>query len=371
MRQSSKLNVLFIAPLPPPFGGQAIMSEIVFKILKPLYTVNINAEGNIFINAFIIIKIAFYMIFKNPDVIYFTCSRSKMGAIRDMVLLFLAKLLNIKTINHLHGNEIKDILHPRWLERIVVNAYQAIDTTIFVSQKQADEFPIRVPNMKKVVLPNCYDKVFDEINWIKKIKKITNCEINILFISFLMESKGIFIALEVFERLATNYPNLRFNVAGDFRTDYLSTSSEVKSRFFKKWENLNYQFNGRFIYHGTVVGELKRDLFLKNDILLFPTFFKTESFGLVIIEAMRSGNVIVASDFNNISELVTEERGRLFKPKDINGAFLAIEHFIKDLDYTREIQKKNIIFSQTIYSQEKYEKDFSLIFDNLMGRWQK
>lgn len=371
MKQSVKPKILFIAPLPPPFGGQAIMSEIVFRVLNPSFIVNVNVEGSILINVFIIFKIAFYLIFKVPDVIYFTCSRSKMGAIRDMVLLFLARFLKIKTINHLHGNEIRDILQPRWLERIVVNAYQGIDTTIFVSQKQADEFPIRVPYMKNVVLPNCYDKVFDEITWTQKKLKIKLGEVNILFISFLMESKGIFIALEVFERLGIEYPHLRFNVAGDFRTDYLSSSLDVKTKFFKKWDDLITKFPGRFIYHGVVVGEQKRDLFLKNDILLFPTFFKTESFGLVLIEGMRSGNIVVASDFNNISELVTEERGRLFPPKDINSAFLAIEHFINDINKMREVQKNNIIFSQTIYSQEKYENDISFIFENVLGKWQK
>ena len=86
---------------------------------------------------------------------------------------------------------------------------------------------------------------------------------------------------------------------------------------------------------------------------------------------MRSGNIVVASDFNNISELVTEERGRLFPPKDINGAFLAIEHFISDINKMREVQKNNIIFSQTIYSQEKYENDISFIFENVLGKCQK
>lgn len=367
MEELYKPKILFVAPLPPPFGGQAIMSEIVLRVLSPSYIVNINVEGSKLLNVFIIFKIAFYLIFKRPDIIYFTCSRSKMGAIRDIMLLFLSRILNIKIINHLHGNEIQDILHPEWLKKLVTTAYQGINTMIFVSHKQAYEFPISIPLMKKVVLPNCYDKVFDEITWTQKKLKINISEVNILFISFLMESKGIFIALEVFERLAIEYPHLRFNVAGDFRTDYLSSSSDVKERFFKKWNMLITLFPGRFIYHGVVTGELKKELFLKNDILFFPTFFKTESFGLVLIEAMRSGNVVVASDFNNISELVNEERGGLFPPKDANLAFLAIEYFINDINKMREVQKSNIVYSQAIFSQEKYEKEISFIFENILS----
>ena len=362
-----KPKVLFIAPLPPPFGGQAIMSEIVFKVLNPQYVININVDGSILQNIIIIFKIPYYLIFKRPDLVYFTCTRSRMGAIKDLMMLFLARLLNIKTINHLHGNEINEILHPICFKRIVTIAYQGINTTIFVSQKQADDFPIPIPLMKKFVLPNCFDKVFDDISWTHKKSIVNTREVNILFISFLMESKGIFIALEVFERLANDYSHLKFNVAGDFRTDYLSSSSDVKERFFKKWNMLITLFPGRFIYHGVVTGKLKKELFLKNDILFFPTFFKTESFGLVLIEAMRSGNVVIASDFNNISELVNEERGGLFPPKDANLAFLAIEYYINDINKMREVQKSNIVYSQAIFSQEKYEKEISFIFENILS----
>jgi glycosyltransferase involved in cell wall biosynthesis len=291
-----------------------------------------------------------------------------MGAVRDMVLLFLARFLNTKIINHLHGNEIKDILHPKWFKKIVITAYQGINTTIFVSQKQADDFPITVPLMKKVVLPNCFDKVFDNITWSDKILKSNTRVVNILFISFLMESKGIFTALEVFERLALDYSHLRFNVAGEFRTDYLMSSSDVKEKFFIKWDILNTRFPGRFIYHGVVIGELKRDLFLKNDILFFPSFFKTESFGLVIIEAMRSGNVVVASDFNNISELVNEKRGKLFVPKDIDSAVFAIEYYLNNYNDMREVHRGNMFYSERNYSQFKFETGISFIFENIIRK---
>ncbi len=182
-----------------------------------------------------------------------------------------------------------------------------------------------------------------------------------------MESKGIFIALEVFERLATDYSHLKFNVAGDFRTDYLSSSSDVRVKFFKKWNMLVTRFPGRFFFHGVVTGELKRELFLKNDILFFPTFFKTESFGLVIIESMRSGNVVVASDFNNISELVNEERGKLFFPKDINGAVSALEFYINNLNEMREVQRNNMHYSETNYSQNQFEKNISYLLENILS----
>jgi glycosyltransferase involved in cell wall biosynthesis len=368
MEEFFRPKILFIAPFPPPFGGQAIMSEIVRKAINPLYVININVDGRILSNIIIIIKIIYYTIFRKPELIYFTCSRSKIGAIRDIILLYLARFLKIKTINHLHGNEIHDILHPQFFKRIVTSAYQGIDTTIFVSRRQAEDFPILVPSMDKVVLPNCYDKLFDDISWKQKKSLIHSSEVNILFISFLMESKGIFIALEVFERLAVENSHLMFNVAGDFRTDYLSSASEVRVKFFNIWNNLTLRFPGRFIYHGVVTGQLKRDLFLKNDILFFPTFFKTESFGLVIIEAMRSGNVVIASDFNNISELVNEERGKLFIPKDSENAVLAIKYFIDNMNKMREVQRSNMMYSETNYSQSKFDKRVSVIFEKYLQK---
>lgn len=353
-------KILFICPLPPPYGGQSIMSDITKNIIKPDYVININSKNKILSNSVVFFKIFFYLVFKKISLVYFTCSRSKLGALRDIFLLFLAQIKKVQVINHLHGNEIEDILHPYWFKLLILRAYKAINTTIFVSQKQSDSFPIQIPLMKKVVIPNCFDESFDTISWIDKC--IKNQNVSILFISFLMESKGIFIALDVFERIAYKYDNVKFNIAGAFRSDYLRSAEEVQHIFERKWSKLIKNFPDRFNFHGVVTGDKKKDLFLNNDILLFPTFFKTESFGLVIVEAMRAGNVVVATDFNNISDIISEDNGRLVLPGDVESAFIAIDYFLNNYDEMKNKQEFNMKISADKYSQSKYESNIIKIF---------
>lgn len=351
--------------LPPPIGGQAIMSYITQLIIKPNFIININVEGKILQNFIILIKIIFYLFFFKIHIVYFTCSRSKIGSIRDIILIYLCRIKKIKIINHLHGNDIQDILTPSFYNNIVIKSYKHIDATIFVSKKQVELLPDIFPKMKKVVIPNCYSSEFDFITWEikKKYHQINN--INILFISFLMETKGILIALAAFEKIAQKYPNITFNIAGDFRTDYLKSESQIKSDFYQSWNKLNKKFPNRFFYHGVVNGTKKIELYLKNDILVFPSFFKTESFGLVLVEAMRAGNAIVATDFNFISDIISDQEGVLIKPKDIKSTYNGISKLLENKAQLELIQKRNIQTAINKYSQKSYENNISSFFKSI------
>lgn len=359
-----KAKILFLCPIPPPLGGQAIMSLITAEIIEPDYIINTNINRSFFKNLRVLFLIIHYLFTKNIKIVYFTCSRSKIGAIRDILLLFLSGLKGIRVINHLHGSEINDILTPHLFKLILEKAYSFIDTTIFVTQSQCDSFPIALPNMKKFVIPNCYNIEFDKISWRDKNVCSENNVVNILFISLLMESKGIIHALKVFEMVARQVPNVNFNIVGDFRGDYLKSEMEIKRDFFKIWSNLVIEFKGRFFFHGPLSGISKVYIYLKSDILFFPTFFKSESFGIVIIEAMRTGNVVIASNLDFISDLVDSERGKLINPFDICDGVEAIKYYIANPMEMRRIQENNLLWSSEKFSKDIYANLIKDLFKN-------
>ncbi|TOB81745.1 hypothetical protein CGJ96_24975, partial [Vibrio parahaemolyticus] len=50
----------------------------------------------------------------------------------------------------------------------------------------------------------------------------------------------------------------------------------------------------RVVIHGPLYGE-KKDLLLgETDVFIFPSFYKTEAFPLVVLEAMATHNSIIA-----------------------------------------------------------------------------
>lgn len=354
-----KKNVLFFCPIPPPFGGQAIISDIVINLIKPKFFINTNVKHKYFDTFKNMLKTVWFLIFHNIDLVYFTCTRSKKGAIKDVFLLFLCKIKGVKVINHLHGNEISELFTGGFLSNIIHWSYQQIDTTIFVTERQKTLMPSSLNKMKRIVIPNCYDLVLDDIEI--EVKEVNN-EVNILFISFLMKSKGIFIALDAFNRIAIDYDNVKFHIAGEPLSDYLMTASEVNILFEQRFKMLNELFPNRFFFHGVVNGDAKKKLFLNSDILLFPTFFKTESFGLVNVEAMRTGNVVITTDHNFLSDIVTNKEGLLIKPNCEESAYNAIKFFLNDIELMTEIQQHNIQHAKLEYSPEQFCKKINDLF---------
>ncbi|MEO8253827.1 MAG: glycosyltransferase family 4 protein [Flavobacterium sp.] len=354
-----KKNILFFCPIPPPIGGQALISNIAYKLIKPKFLINTNVKSKYFGTLTILLKTFCILLFRKVDLVYFTCTRSKKGALKDILLLFLCKLRGVKVINHLHGNEIMDLFTGGILSKIILWAYKQIDLTIFVTERQKELMPSILSKMKKVVIPNCYDSVLEGVDFSLKIKKD---EVQILYISFLMKSKGIFVALEAFEKIAENYENVTFHIAGEPLSDYLMSASDVKTLFDDKIHALKRDYPHRIVYHGVVKGDDKKELFLESDILLFPTFFKTESFGLVNVEAMRTGNAIITTDHNFLADIVTMKEGLLVKPNDVESVYNAVEYFLENPDLLSEIQQHNIEHAKLEFSPEQFNVRMKQLF---------
>ena len=359
-----KKNILFFCPIPPPIGGQAIISNIVYNLIKPKFLIDINSKSKYFGTLLILLKTFWILLFRKVDLVYFTCTRSKKGAIKDVLLLSLCRFRRIKVINHLHGNEIMDLFTEGTFSKIILWAYKHIDLTIFVTERQKELMPSVLSKMKKIVIPNCYDSVLDDVDFTLKTKKN---EIQLLYISFLMKSKGIFVALDAFEKIAQNYKNVTLHIAGEPLSDYLMSASDVKALFDDKISKLKQSYPERIVYHGVVKGDEKKQLFLESDILLFPTFFKTESFGLVNVEAMRTGNAVITTDHNFLADIVTEREGILVKPNDVESVCNAIKHFVDNPNLLSQIQKHNIDYAQLEFAPKKFNTRIKELFSMYMN----
>lgn len=346
-------KILFFCPISPPITGQSMVSEIIYKVIQPRYLINTNLINKYLGTFLILAKCLWLLLFKKIDLVYFTCTRSKPGALKDIVLLLLCRIRKIKVINHLHGNDLGQLFTGGLISTILLWSYKQIDTTIFVTERQKQFMPASLEKMKKVVIANCYDPVLENSE-----RDFSNDKkgIGILYLANLMKTKGVFVALDVFELIATEYKNVTFHIAGKPIADYLMSQAEVKILFDNKFQQLNNKFPDRFVYYGAVEGDCKKNLFFNNDIFLFPTFHKSESFGIVNIEAMRAGNVVITTNHNFLPDIVSEKEGRLVEPNDVKSAYNAIKYFLDHSNLMVDIQQHNIEHAKKLYSPEIFVK---------------
>lgn len=64
------------------------------------------------------------------------------------------------------------------------------------------------------------------------------------------------------------------------------------------------------------------------DILVLPSF--SESFGLVLIEALACGKAVIGSDVGGITEIITDDVGLLVNPNKVSSIAMAIDKLVND-----------------------------------------
>ena len=84
------------------------------------------------------------------------------------------------------------------------------------------------------------------------------------------------------------------------------------------------------------------------DVLVLPSF--SESFGLVLIEALACEKAVIGSDVGGISEIITDDVGLLINPNDASTLASAIDKVIGDDEFRQNLssnaRKRAIDFSK-------------------------
>ncbi|MEM9006653.1 MAG: glycosyltransferase family 1 protein [Cyanobacteria bacterium P01_F01_bin.86] len=105
-------------------------------------------------------------------------------------------------------------------------------------------------------------------------------------------------------------------------------------------EELEKHFADTHTYFvGYLAGEELASAYASADAFIFPS--RTETLGLVLLEAMAAGCPVVAANSGGIPDIVTNgENGFLFEPKDDQGAVAATQR-IFDRSAERELMRRN------------------------------
>lgn len=355
-----RIKYLMFGPYMPPVHGQSLafsrFCDIINKEEKIIIDTNYDDKKKyekIITTMWIIINIILVNIIYKYNVVYFTCSRSVFGSIKDILLITIANIRSVKIINHLHGSDFYEFIHkaPRWYKKIIIWTYEKVDISIVPLEKMKVQFK-DFDNMSIKVVPNFYDKELD-ISYEQKSKK----EINIIYLSNIIKSKGIIELIEAFKILIKKY-NIKLLIAGDFVADNHMSISEIKNVFYEKIKN-----NENIKYYGSITGIDKVKLLQKSDIFTLPSYYKSEAFPISIIEAMACQNAIVTTDYMYLSEIVKSKNGVLVKVKSIESLIEGIEKLLKDEAMLKKIQKNNMNEARQKYSIDVYLKKLNEIVD--------
>lgn len=349
-------RILCMGPLLPPYTGQAVaFTSVVEEIQKTNECIVIDiANKDKWLNGIVLcLSIVAKVLFFKFDCVYFTCSRTKIGSIRDVVLLLCARIRGLRVINHLHGADYKSFFSslPTFYQKIVYWSYSYIDTGIVLLDEMKSEFD-SYKNMNIKVVHNFYSSSFDQLPVYKQLSD--GDKVQMLYFSNLMKTKGILNLLDAAMILLDKYENLYLSVAGEIYGDYELPLEKMKIEVNERFDCLSSKYPDRFKYYGVCTGTAKTKLFWNSDVFLLPTFYITEAVPLTLIEAMRSGNYLITTNHNYIPGIVSEDFGDLISPDSVEAIVFGMDKFYKSRAKYHTISNHNINFAIENYSENSY-----------------
>lgn len=151
---------------------------------------------------------------------------------------------------------------------------------------------------------------------------------HILFLSNLIESKGVFVLLDALKTLK--------NKGYSFICDFVGgETAEIDSERFSK-EIKRRGLDSNCVYHGRKVGDEKEHYWGNTDIIVHPTY--EDCFPLVILEAMSYGVPVISTNEGAIKDIIDDGETGLIAEKR-NSADLAdkIAILLDDSDLRQRI----------------------------------
>ncbi|MBE6512453.1 MAG: glycosyltransferase family 4 protein [Methanobrevibacter olleyae] len=137
----------------------------------------------------------------------------------------------------------------------------------------------------------------------------------ILFVGNIIKRKNVGLLIEAKKEMSVE---ANLVIVGDG-----PLSKELKEKYEKEHDEGNLD-NVYF------TGSRKdvEDIIPSCDLLVLPSF--SESFGLVLIEALSCGKPVIGSDVGGIKEIITEDVGLLIDPNDPSDLAKSIDRILSD-----------------------------------------
>ncbi len=324
-------KILVIGQTPPPFYGQAMMVDRLIKgsysSIK-LYHVRMSfSKSSKNIGKFEVKKLvhivqvtfrALYLKFNHsiPALYYLPAGPNRNPILRDIILLLLIRPFFSKTIFHFRAAGLSSYIEDtKGLMRFLAfKAYGNPTLSIQLSNKNPPDGKYFQSEKVAVIKNGIEDEAFKDSSI---DKEISGFEVSLLYVGLLIESKGVMVLLEAIKMVRDAGLRVKANFVGEY----------VRDDFKEKVENFceiaGIQDVVQFV--GSKIGKEKWGYYRSADVLCFPTFFESESFGNVVIEGMMFGLPVIATKWRGVQDLVADgETGILVDTKNPEQLYEAI-----------------------------------------------
>lgn len=366
-----KDTILFILHLPPPIHGAATMGKYIeeSKLINSNFDchyINLTtAKSIVDIGKFRLNKFVSYIKLLNnirnkikqckPSLVYITPNAKGTPFYKDFIVVQMVKLMGCNTIIHYHNKGVE-----QYQNRIIDNLLYKL---FFKNLKVIILAETLYNDIKKYVKKNstfiCQNGISENKGLIIDEKR-NNKVVQLLFLSNLLESKGVIVLLDACKLLKDKgYIFKCIFVGGE--------SKSINS------ERFNYELKIRNLenfveYHGKKFGSDKDLYFRNSDIFIFPTYYET--FGLVNIEAMEYKLPVISTNEGGIPDIVIDgETGFIVEKKNPIHLAEKIEILLKDEKLRNTMGLNGYNRFKSKFTIQHFENNLCEIFNSCINQY--
>ncbi len=290
------MNILFIAPLPPPTTGHSVAAKVFLDEVRRTHqteTVNLSVgsrhDGTVTARRAIVVAKILWDVWRKKgatDAIYLTISESVAGNIKDLLIYLLCMRRLSRLYLHLHGGSIKRLLFDRHrlLRRANAAFIRHVAGVIVSGESHVDIFTDMIDRGRIHIVANCaQDHLFVPDHVV--FDKFANTRpLRILYMSGMTDMKG-------FNKLADAYLSLSRASREMLTVDFagMFESDAQRRTFLGKIAGID-----GIRYLGMVDEAQKQQLFAQAHIFCLPTSM-LEGQPISILEAYASGCVVLTT----------------------------------------------------------------------------
>jgi glycosyltransferase involved in cell wall biosynthesis len=358
---NDKKKVLLLGPSFNAIGGVSThVRQLLFSDLSKnfeLFYFEVGSEGkskNVFkmILRFLFSPIAFFITIrrKKPHLVHFNSSMNFKAFFRDIIYLYLSKILGLKTIFQIHGGtHFHLFFNSRILSLILKRIMCLPNAVVVLSKLDKTKYERFVSRKALFLIPNAV--AVNDYSY-KSSKNFNETFLNIVYIGRLVIEKGVLDVIEAIGILRRNekYFNIKFQIAG----------SGPDEKIFKK-KVLELKLQKEIFFHGPILGLEKIKFWQNAHIFVFPTY--SEGLPYTILESLSSGTPILTTRVGGIPDAVEENKQGIFvKPKNPRDIAQTLKKMYSNRGILKKMSENCIFKAYETYNIERLSFQFKELY---------
>jgi glycosyltransferase involved in cell wall biosynthesis len=323
VKRGAERRVAYVSRLPPPGGGIATWTRIVFERGLPggwvptLVDARLTprrrsfesarlSPGEALRTARILGSLLRELALRRPAIVHFNVGSFDLGLVRDLLGALLARAFRVPVVLHYHGDVTRVARAWRW---VLARAVRLASLNVVVNQTSL-AFVRRLAagsRTRVVSLPNFLDERALSPAGVRA--RTPSEPARVLFVANLTAAKGTPEVVAVARAL----PEAEFHLFGEVAEESRDVLGGAPSNV---------------VVHGAVEHARILEAMQGAHLLLLPS--EHEGFPYAVLEAMALGLPIVATAAGAIPEMVEEGRGGCVRPRDPRALEDAVREILRD-----------------------------------------